>query len=244
MNDNLLNFDYNGCTIPFALTENDVMINATEMIKSYPKKRINDFLSNQQTKDLIRVLESETGIPASQLVVVVKGNYSTGIKQGTWMHRKVAIAFAMWLSPVFYSWCLGKLDEIINNGFAFRDSEIERLNNIISGNQPKVDYYDQVLTTSDNLYTMRDICSEGRFKVSYREIYNLLEKEGYIYYTYSQDGKKRSWNLKDPYSKEGYIKSVTIMDKNNKPRTVKRWTEEGRHWIYSLSKKLGILWII
>ena len=123
MNDNLLNFDYNGCTIPFVLTGNDVMINATEMIKSYPKKRINDFLSNQQTKDLIRVLESETGIPASQLVVVVKGNYSTGIKQGTWMHRKVAIAFAMWLSPVFYSWCLGKLDEIINNGIAFRDSE-------------------------------------------------------------------------------------------------------------------------
>lgn len=44
MNDNLLNFDYNGCTIPFVLTGNDVMINATEMVKLFPGKRLVIFL--------------------------------------------------------------------------------------------------------------------------------------------------------------------------------------------------------
>ena len=97
MNNSLLEFDYNGCTIPFIQTESDVMINATEMIKLFPGKRINNFLRSEQTQELIRVLESETRISASQLVVVVvKGNYSTGVKQGTWMHRLIAISFSMW----------------------------------------------------------------------------------------------------------------------------------------------------
>lgn len=46
----LLNFEYNGCIIPFALTSNDVMINATEIAKVC-KKQLGHYLSNQQTKN-------------------------------------------------------------------------------------------------------------------------------------------------------------------------------------------------
>ena len=192
MNNNLLEFEYNGSIVPFALTGNDVMINATEMVKLFPKKRINDFLSNQQTKELINVVESETGILASQLVVV-KGSYSTGIKQGTWFHRKIAIAFAMWLNPSFYSWCLGKLDEIINNGFALRDAEIGRLNSIISMNQPKVDMHDLVLNNSEMTYSMIDIVKGCNFKVFHKAVYKSLEDNGFI----MRQGKR--WYLKSPW---------------------------------------------
>lgn len=39
-NNQLINFEYNGYIIPFTLTRNDVMINATEMVKLFPGKRI------------------------------------------------------------------------------------------------------------------------------------------------------------------------------------------------------------
>lgn len=235
MNNSLLEFDYNGCTIPFIQTESDVMINATEMIKLFPGKRINNFLRSEQTQELIRVLESETRISASQLVVVVKGNYSTGVKQGTWMHRLIAISFSMWLDPKFHYWCLSKLDEIINNGFALRDAEIGRLNSIISSYQPQVDYYNQVLTTSDILYTTRDIVTGCGFRVSNKQLMKVLRDNNYIF---DQSGR---WYLREPWGSEGYIKEVIILGRDGKPKQVRRWTESGKYWLCSIGSKFGLL---
>lgn len=67
----LLNFEYNGCIIPFALTSNDVMINATEIAKVC-KKQLGHYLSNQQ-KELINEVSIDIGIPISELIVVIKG---------------------------------------------------------------------------------------------------------------------------------------------------------------------------
>lgn len=245
MNNSLIQFDYNGAVIPFIMTGNDVMINATEMIKLFPKKRINDFLSNNQTIELIRQLESETGIPASQLVLVVKGNYSDGRSQGTWMHRKIAIAFAMWLSPVFYSWCLGKIDEIINQGYAFRDAEIQRLSKentnlqgMIQSMQPQVNYYRDVLTYSELSYSTEQICKELNLGCSAHQLLDKLESFGYIYRR--PDGK---WFLSSSYDSCGYVivisKVVTSKAGNRYTKLVKRWTELGKYFIWSLKKKLG-----
>jgi hypothetical protein len=70
------------------------IINATDIIKAFPNKRINDFLNNKQTIDFINVLESVTVIPAT---VVKQG----GLEQGTWMNKLLAYKFASWLSPEF-----------------------------------------------------------------------------------------------------------------------------------------------
>ena len=231
---NIIIFNYQGSNIPFALTGNDVMINATEMIKLFPGKRMNNFLRSDQTQELIKQLESETRISASQLVLVVKGNYSDGRSQGTWMHRKIAIAFAMWLSPVFYSWCLGKIDEIINQGYAFRDAEIQRLNGVIQSMQPQVNYYKDILTTSENLYSTEQVCKDLELGISSKTLLSKLESFGFIYRR--PDGK---WFLSSNLDNLGYIKVITIKDsKTGKPRNLKRWTEEGKHWIWSLKKKL------
>lgn len=235
MNNEILNFNYGGAVIPFALTGNDVMINATEMARLFPGKKISHFLSNQQTKDLIQQLESDAGIPASQLVVIIKGNFSDGRSQGTWMHIKIAIAFAMWLSPVFYSWCLGKLDEIINQGYAFRDAEIQRLNGVIQSMQPQVSYYNDILTCSENLYSTEQVCKELGLGISSKTLLSKLENIGFIYRR--SDNK---WFLSSNYDNLGYLRTITVKDnKTGKPRNLRRWTEEGKHWIWSLRKKLG-----
>jgi phage antirepressor YoqD-like protein len=157
------------------------------------------------------------------------------------MHRLIAIHFAMWCSPKFGVWCLRKLDEIINNGFALRDAEIGRLTSeitnlqiTIQNQQPQVDYCNRVLTTSENLYSTRDIVKDLGLGISNIELLRLLEKNNLIFRSHD----KKKWYLKEPFDKFGYTKIVTIFDKAGKPRNVKRWTEEGRHWIYSLSKKL------
>ena len=239
----LISFDYNGVTIPFELTENDVMINATLMAKACGKK-IGHYLSNQSTKELISEISSVIGIPITELVIIVQGG--TPQNQGTWFHRLIAIHFAMWCNPIFGVWCLQKLDEIIQNGYAFRDAEIQRLsqenNNLqemIQSMQPQVDYYNSVLTYSGLSYSTEQICKELNLGCSSKTLLNKLEEFGYIYRR--QDGK---WFLSAGYDNCGYIivtTKVVISSKTRKKysKPVKRWTEEGKHFIWSLKKKLG-----
>ena len=251
MNNSLIQFDYNGAVIPFMMTGNDVMINATEMIKLFPGKRINNFLRTDQTTELLVQLADELGVALKsvtgeynpQLIKIVQGGIPGN--QGTWMHRKIAIAFAMWLSPVFYSWCLGKIDEIINQGYAFRDAEIQRLSKentnlqgMIQSMQPQVNYYKDVLTYSELSYSTEQICKELNLGCSSKFLLNKLEEFGYIYRR--PDNK---WFLSSGYDNCGYIvvttKLVTSKGGKKYSKLVKRWTEEGKHWIWSLKKKLG-----
>lgn len=239
-NNNLLEFEYNGSIIPFALTGNDVMISATEMAKLF-NKRIADWKRLPSTQEYLNALLKVGFSHLDQLIISEWGGSNQGTGRGTWMHRLVAIEFARWLSPMFSIWCNMKIDEIINNGFALRDAEIGRLNSeitnlqiTIQSQQPQVDYCSQVLTTSENLYSTRDIVKDLGLGISNVELLRLLEKNNLIF----RSPDKKKWYLREPFDKFGYTKVVTILDKSGKPRNIKRWTEEGRHWIYSLSKKL------
>lgn len=75
------------------------MWNATQMAKPFGK-RMNDWLSNKQTLELVGAISTETGIPASALIQVVKGGNNTSL-QGTWIHEKLVIDFAQWLNVKF-----------------------------------------------------------------------------------------------------------------------------------------------
>lgn len=70
------------------------MINATDMIKAYPNKRVNDYLRLKSAKEYKEHLETETGNP----VLVVKHG---GKGHGTWMSQKLALDFASWLDVKF-----------------------------------------------------------------------------------------------------------------------------------------------
>ena len=82
--------------------EGDGYINATQVCKANQaltgqKKDPSDWLANKSSKSMIEKLLSVTGIPASELVDVKKG----GTNQGTWLHPRLAVRFAMWVNDDF-----------------------------------------------------------------------------------------------------------------------------------------------
>ena len=234
--DSLVSFNYNGVVIPFELTGNDVMINATEMAKAFgSNKRPSFWLRSQEARDYINAVINVQNLHIEDLIITERGGSKFGKRIGTWMYRLIAIEYARWLSPEFSVWCNMKIDEIINQGYAFRDAEIQRLNEVIQFMQPQVDYYKDVLTFSENLYSTEQICKELELGISSKTLLSKLENLNYIYRRF--DGK---WFLSSNFDNLGYIKIVTIKDKKTgKPRNLKRWTEEGKHWIWSLKKKMG-----
>lgn len=110
MSTTIQNFNYKGSKISFANGKN-VMINATEMAKSFGKTT-KDWLRTNASSEFINSLSAVRQICPSQLVVVKKGN-SNEFEQGTWMHEDVALEFARWLSPAFAIWCNDRIKELL-----------------------------------------------------------------------------------------------------------------------------------
>ncbi len=76
------------------------------MGKAFNKKP-NHFLALDQVREYIRVLELKAGITAFK---TVKGGHHTG----TWMHKKLALKFAVWLNPEFELWVLNSSKGVHN----------------------------------------------------------------------------------------------------------------------------------
>ncbi len=62
-------------------------------------KLFNDYSRLKATHAFVEALESDTGIPVSELIQSVRGGDPAF--QGTWVHRQVAINLAKWCSPTF-----------------------------------------------------------------------------------------------------------------------------------------------
>lgn len=76
-------------------------VNTTDMGKKYNKRPI-DFLRLDSTKAFINALESEVSqdhIIGFEAVKTIRGKFSDGRSQGTWMHKTLALKFAAWLEP-------------------------------------------------------------------------------------------------------------------------------------------------
>jgi hypothetical protein len=94
------------------------MINATDMLKNYPNKRMNDFLIRKDVKAFIEVLESKTGIP-------VLNKKHGGHGHGTWMHKLLAYKFASYLDPKFEVFVYMAFDEFINSKFRNQQRQLD-----------------------------------------------------------------------------------------------------------------------
>ncbi|MBW4494514.1 MAG: KilA-N domain-containing protein [Oscillatoria princeps RMCB-10] len=82
--------------------QKDGYINASKLTKAYERKtgtRKNPkhWFENDRTYKYYELLSDKTGLEVSD-IVQKKGS---GNKQETWIHPKLAISFAMWLSPEF-----------------------------------------------------------------------------------------------------------------------------------------------
>ncbi|HFA50525.1 MAG TPA: KilA-N domain-containing protein [Bacteroidetes bacterium] len=126
-------FDYEGYPISFDFGDGEKMINATEMAKPFGRS-INQFFRLKQTAEYIDVLykslkisrddDSRLGQMGSvntenlarhypKIIRAVRGG---NLPQGTWVHEKVALKFAAWLSPVFELWIYDRIHELLTTG--------------------------------------------------------------------------------------------------------------------------------
>ena len=107
--DQLAEMMYQDSLIHFAFTDsnNDVMVNATEMAKIFDK-RTSNFLANKETKETILALE-RTGMSVHSDSKIVDDRGHMGI----YFHRLLAIDFASWLDKDFKVWTLLTIEKVL-----------------------------------------------------------------------------------------------------------------------------------
>lgn len=88
----------------------DGYINATKAARIF-KKRSADWLRTDETKTYLSALAHICVLEQNQLVIVRNG----GNTNGTWIHPKLAVVFARWLSPEFAVWCDLQIEQIIKD---------------------------------------------------------------------------------------------------------------------------------
>ena len=111
MKSQIISYSYNNNPISFDFSGGEKMINATEMAKFFGKRPV-DFLRLPQTEKFIKVLKVRLSHNKNEVVKTVKGRYNSG----TWMHEKLALKFAAWLSPEFELWVFDRVEELLLTG--------------------------------------------------------------------------------------------------------------------------------
>ena len=108
---NIIKHNYNG----FQISQRpiDGYVNLTQMCK-VGNKLIADWLRLKSTTQYLTALESDMGIPISDLIIVIKGGVPE--EQGSWAHKLVAIEVARWISASFAVWSNTHLLELIETG--------------------------------------------------------------------------------------------------------------------------------
>lgn len=115
-------------------------------------------------------------------------------------------------------------------------TEILVLNDKVNEMQPKVTYYDQILSSRNTMLTTQIAKDYG---YSARKFNKLLES---LHIQYKLRGQ---WLLYAEYAGNGYTKSVSIPYEHNDgtydTRTQSEWTQSGRLFLYEKLKANGIL---
>ena len=107
--------------------DKNLYINATKIAKAF-KKDIREWKRAKQTIQYMEAL-SDVGFSHSTLIKVVTGNFNDGREQGTWIHKRLIVAFARWLSPDFAVWCDLQIEEILINDQIQPKNDISELEN-------------------------------------------------------------------------------------------------------------------
>lgn len=122
---NIIQYNFQGYQVSF---NNNGWINATE-VASHFGKRLDNWLANKETQEYIEALALELNtLNSSNLNTPKKGDLiktKRGVNGGTWLHPKLAVYFARWLSVKFAVWCDMQLDNLIRNGKLWKDSRRE-----------------------------------------------------------------------------------------------------------------------
>ena len=248
VNNDLVVFKFNNIEIPFNLSSgpDNIMVEVTKMAKAYGKK-IAEWRRLPSTQKLISQILN-MGFPhiknEEDLIKTIKGRYGGG----TWMHQLLLIDFAEWLDSEFSVWCKITLIEAIKNRYQIElnqkdntinnqnllisqlQQDVSNLQNQISYFKPQLDYYNQVLQNPEPLYSTKQLVKQLGIKISYKKFTRLLIDNGLVY----RDIDNQIY-VAAPYSKNRYRVATTKLCPDGKYRSVNKWTEAGKQWIYSLA---------
>jgi hypothetical protein len=92
-------------------------ISATLMCKVNNKK-VNDWLRCKSFKQYVNAISIALNIPVDELVIIQRGGPGD---QGTWIHPRLALKLARWISLEFEMWCDNHID-ISDSGVNNKDS--------------------------------------------------------------------------------------------------------------------------
>jgi hypothetical protein len=105
---------WNGTPIQRRTT--DGYVNATAMCKANDKAW-NEYWRLNKTTEYLEALSLDTGISVSRLCLTMRG----GAQQGTWVHPRVAVDLARWISAPFAVW----MDKWFLESLAARASQVQ-----------------------------------------------------------------------------------------------------------------------
>lgn len=104
-------------------TDNE-MVNATDMIKAFPGKRMNNFLRQKHINEYIETIKTDapnSASPQNQPLITRKG----GVNQGTWIHKYLAYEFASWLNPRYRLFIHKVFDNVIQEKLRMQQSQLD-----------------------------------------------------------------------------------------------------------------------
>ena len=142
----------------FEQIDNSVYLNATQTAKAFKttkgnSKDVSEWLSSKQTKEyLLEMSKIVTPEKFGSLTITV--NTGAVKERGTWIHQKLVIFFARWLSPKFAVWCDLQIEDILKsqNSKPVQTSENFDVKSYIQKNKELIDLIK--LITSENAITL------------------------------------------------------------------------------------------
>ncbi|HBP1896764.1 TPA: DNA-binding protein [Pseudomonas aeruginosa] len=105
MSSNVIPFHYQGKPVRF---NSDGWINATDIAAAHGM-RLDNWLRNKETEAYIEALARHLNTSDSR--DLIRGQRGRG--GGTWLHPKLAVAFARWISPDFAVWADLHIDALL-----------------------------------------------------------------------------------------------------------------------------------
>lgn len=179
------------------LNEKECMVNATQMANVFDKLP-KDYLKAEKTKEFIKALEEKYGknnsekdvrpfekneIYSDNILKVVKG----GKNSGTWMHRYLALDFAMWLDAEFRLWVVETIEEIL---FGHSRATFKSISNTVKLQEEKktiiekkdktVADFERYLKIEDELKTEKSSRSKAT-KEKFQEMKDMFQEQEDIF---------------------------------------------------------------
>jgi hypothetical protein len=110
---NIISKTFNRKEFYFEIKNGVVYLNATKTALEF-EKRLDNWKNSKDVNQYIEALSKHLNLGYGDLVVSKRGGNNKN-EMGTWLHPKLIIFFARWLSPDFAVWCDFQIEEILNS---------------------------------------------------------------------------------------------------------------------------------